>query len=70
MMCAARALPTFAATKRPRGRPRKTPQERNEGNRRQDIVKAAAKLFRRHGFNGTSTRDIGSILKRESRLMT
>lgn len=58
MMCAARSLPTFAATKRPRGRPRKTPQERNEGNRRQDIVKAAAKLFRRNGFNGTSTRDI------------
>mgnify|MGYP003588774202 CR=1 FL=1 len=57
-MCAARSLPTFAATKRPRGRPRKTPQERNEGNRRQDIVKAAAKLFRRNGFNGTSTRDI------------
>ena len=58
MMCAARSLPTFAAAKRPRGRPRKTPQERNEGNRRQDIVKAAAKLFRRNGFNGTSTRDI------------
>jgi len=57
-MCAARSLPTFAATKRPRGRPRKTSQERNEGNRRQDIVKVAAKLFRRHGFNGTSTRDI------------
>lgn len=57
-MCAVRSLPTFEAAKRPRGRPRKTPQERNEGNRRQDIVKAAAKLFRRHGFNGTSTRDI------------
>ncbi|MBX9611211.1 MAG: TetR/AcrR family transcriptional regulator [Burkholderiales bacterium] len=60
MMCAARSLPTFAAAKRPRGRPRKTPQERNEGNRRQDIVKAAAKLFRRNGFNGTSTRAIAS----------
>lgn len=59
-MCAARSLPTFAAAKRPRGRPRKTPQERNEGNRRQDIVKAAAKLFRRNGFNGTSTRAIAS----------
>jgi AcrR family transcriptional regulator len=58
MMCAVRSLPTFEAAKRPRGRPRKTPQERNEGNRRQDVVKAAAKLFRRHGFNGTSTRDI------------
>ena len=60
MMCAARSLPTFAAAKRPRGRPRKTPQERNEGNRRQNIVKAAAKLFRRNGFNGTSTRAIAS----------
>jgi AcrR family transcriptional regulator len=58
MMCAVRSLPTFEAAKRPRGRPRKTPQERNEGNRRQDVVKAAAKLFRRYGFNGTSTRDI------------
>jgi AcrR family transcriptional regulator len=58
MMCAVRSLPTFVAAKRPRGRPRKTPQERNEGNRRQDVVKAAAKLFRRYGFNGTSTRDI------------
>jgi len=57
-MCAVRYLPTFEAAKRPRGRPRKTPQERNEGNRRQDVVKAAAKLFRRYGFNGTSTRDI------------
>lgn len=60
MMCAARSLPTFPAAKRPRGRPRKTLQERNEGNRRQDIVKAAAKLFRRNGFNGTSTRAIAS----------
>ncbi|WP_114973427.1 TetR/AcrR family transcriptional regulator [Rhodoferax ferrireducens] len=45
-----------------RGRPRKTPDEKNEGNRRQDLIKAAAKLFRRHGFNGTSTRDIASAV--------
>lgn len=50
--------PDRSVVKRPRGRPRKTPEERNDGNRRQDLVKAAAKLFRRHGFNGTSTRDI------------
>lgn len=62
MMCSTRPLPTVVAAKRPRGRPPKTLQERNEGNRRQDIVKAAAKLFRRHGFNGTSTRDIASAV--------
>ena len=50
--------PDRSVVKRPRGRPRKTPEERNDGNRRQDLVKAAAKMFRRHGFNGTSTRDI------------
>lgn len=59
-MCATRSRPTSAAAKRPRGRPRKKPDERNEGNRRQGLIKAAANLFRRHGFNGTSTRSIAS----------
>ena len=48
--------------KRPRGRPRKTPDERDEGNRRSQLVKAAARLFRRHGFDATSTRDIAAAV--------
>lgn len=47
-----------AAPKRPRGRPRKTPDERDDGNRRQALIMAAAALFRRKGFAATSTRDI------------
>jgi len=57
-MCATRPESDRSVVKRLRGRPRKTPDERDDGNRRQDLVKAAAQLFRRHGFNGTSTRDI------------
>ena len=48
--------------KRPRGRPRKTLDERDAGNRRRQLLKAAAKLFRRKGFDGTSTRDIASAV--------
>ena len=47
-----------APPKRPRGRPRKTPDERDDGNRRQALIMAAAALFRRKGFAATSTRDI------------
>jgi len=47
---------------RPRGRPRKTPDERDDGNRRVALVSAAAKLFRRKGFDGTSTRDIAAAV--------
>ncbi|MBN9405386.1 MAG: TetR/AcrR family transcriptional regulator [Burkholderiales bacterium] len=61
-MCTTRSRPTSAAAKRPRGRPPKTPDQRDEGNRRQDIIQAAANLFRRHGFNGTSTRRIASAV--------
>jgi AcrR family transcriptional regulator len=50
------------AAKRPRGRPRKTLDERDEGNRRRQLVKAAARLFRRQGFDGTSTRDIAAAV--------
>ena len=53
-------LAAAAPTKRPRGRPRKTPDERDEGNRRRQLVRAAARLFRRQGFDGTSTRDIAA----------
>jgi len=50
------------APKRPRGRPRKTLDERDEGNRRRALVKAAARLFRHRGFDGTSTRDIAAAV--------
>lgn len=48
--------------KRARGRPRKTQDERDEGNRRQQLLSAAARLFRRKGFDATSTRDIAAAV--------
>jgi AcrR family transcriptional regulator len=51
-----------SAEKRPRGRPRKTLDERDDGNRRVELVNAAARLFRRKGFDGTSTRDIAAAV--------
>lgn len=48
--------------KRPRGRPRKTPDERDDGNRRLALIRAAAKLFRRQGFHATTTRDIAAAV--------
>lgn len=50
------------AVKRPRGRPRKTADERDEGNRRRQLVTAAARLFRRKGFGATTTRDIAAAV--------
>jgi len=46
--------------RRPRGRPRKTPDERDEGNRRQELLHHAARLFRRQGYAATTTRDIAA----------
>jgi TetR/AcrR family transcriptional regulator, cholesterol catabolism regulator len=57
-----RAEPVAAAAKRPRGRPRKTLAELDDGNRRRELLNAAAKLFRRKGFHATSTRDIASAV--------
>lgn len=54
-------VPAIAA-KRPRGRPRKTLDERDAGNRRAELVNAAARLFRRKGFAATSTRDIAAAV--------
>jgi AcrR family transcriptional regulator len=48
------------ALRRPRGRPRKTPDERDEGNRRQALLHHAARLFRQQGFAATTTRDIAA----------
>ena len=46
--------------RRPRGRPRKPPEAQDEGNRRQELLHAAARLFREHGFAATTTRDIAA----------
>ena len=52
--------------KRPRGRPRKTLEDRDDGNRRQQLLNCAAKLFRRKGFGATSTRDIAAAVGMQS----
>ena len=54
----------FAAPRR--GRPPKTAAERDEGNRRQALISAAARLFRTQGFDGTSTRDIAAAADMQS----
>lgn len=46
--------------RRPRGRPRKAPEALDEGNRRQELLRVAAQLFRRKGFAATTTRDIAA----------
>jgi AcrR family transcriptional regulator len=51
-----------ATEKRPRGRPRKTADERDDGNRRVELLNAAAQLFRAKGFDATRTRDIASAV--------
>jgi len=51
-----------AEPRRARGRPRKTADERDDGNRRRELVFAAAELFRRKGFDATSTRDIAAAV--------
>ncbi|HXE47249.1 MAG TPA: TetR/AcrR family transcriptional regulator [Ramlibacter sp.] len=55
-----------ASAKRPRGRPRKTLEDRDDGNRRQQLLSSAATLFRRKGFGGTSTRDIAAAVGMQS----
>ncbi|MBX3611548.1 MAG: TetR family transcriptional regulator [Hydrogenophaga sp.] len=53
---------TAAPERRTRGRPRKTADERDDGNRRQALLRAAARLFRQQGFAATSTRDIAAAV--------
>ena len=48
------------AEPRRRGRPRKTAEELDDGNRRRKLMDGAAKLFRTQGFAATSTRDIAA----------
>ncbi len=52
----------LAEPKRARGRPRKTEGERDDGNRRQALISAAAQLFHRQGYDATSTREIASLV--------
>ena len=54
--------PAVETAPKPRGRPRKTLEEREDGNRKSDLVAAAAKLFRKKGFDATSTRDIATAV--------
>jgi len=65
-MQAASTISTRPAGKRPRGRPRKTLDERDDGNRRRALLVGAARLFRRKGFDGTSTRDIAAAAGMQS----
>jgi AcrR family transcriptional regulator len=58
--------PASGAAKRPRGRPRKTQDERDDGNRRRALIVGAARLFRRQGFDATSTRDIAAAVGMQS----
>lgn len=60
MHTASASAPAAAPAKRPRGRPRKTADERDDGNRRREVLRHAARLFRRQGFDATSTRDIAA----------
>ncbi|HEX2543520.1 MAG TPA: TetR/AcrR family transcriptional regulator [Ramlibacter sp.] len=60
------AIAPPAPAKRPRGRPRKTLDERDDGNRRLALIRGAARLFRRKGFDGTSTRDIAAAAGMQS----
>jgi AcrR family transcriptional regulator len=57
---------TDGAVKRPRGRPRKTLGQRDDGNRRAELLRSAARLFRRKGFDATSTRDIAAAVGMQS----
>jgi AcrR family transcriptional regulator len=49
-----------------RGRPRKTVQEREESERRAELLQAAARLFRSQGYDATSTRDIATAAGMQS----
>jgi TetR/AcrR family transcriptional regulator, cholesterol catabolism regulator len=66
METAAARLAPDSAPKRPRGRPRKTVEDRDDGNRRGELLRSAAKLFRRKGFDATSTRDIAAAVGMQS----
>src|SRR5829696_10298049 len=66
MESAASELGLDTLAKRPRGRPRKTLEDRDDGNRRGELLRSAARLFRRKGFDATSTRDIAAAVGMQS----
>lgn len=55
-----------AAAKRPRGRPPKAADARDDGNRRRALLTQAARLFRRKGYDATTTRDIAAATGMQS----
>jgi TetR/AcrR family transcriptional regulator, cholesterol catabolism regulator len=40
--------------------PRRKPRRNNESNRREELLRVSARLFREKGFDGTTIRDISS----------
>ncbi|MEC5212798.1 AcrR family transcriptional regulator [Polaromonas sp. CG_9.5] len=60
------AAALLAGPKKPRGRPRKTLDERDDGNRRVELLHAAARLFHEKGFDATRTRDIAAAVGMQS----
>ena len=52
--------------RRPRGRPRKTVDERDDGNRRHSLLQSAALLFRQNGYDATTTRQIATAAGMQS----
>ena len=44
----------------------KKPRRNNEGNRREELLRVSARLFREKGFDGTSVRDISSAAGMQS----
>ena len=56
----------LAEPKRERGRAKKTEGERDDGNRRQALISAAAQLFKRQGYDATSTREIAALVGMQS----
>lgn len=56
----------LAEPKRARGRPKKTEGERDDGNRRQALISAAAQLFKLKGYDATSTREIAAKVGMQS----
>jgi AcrR family transcriptional regulator len=60
------AFPSAEPQRRPRGRPRKAPDALDEGNRRQELLRGAARLFRSKGFAATTTRDIAAAAGMQS----
>lgn len=56
----------LAQPPRARGRPKKTEDERDDGNRRQALISAAAQLFKLKGYDATSTREIAAKVGMQS----